>query len=69
MALHQNVYSNIMMHRDALQLCGLQSFPLQERRSDGELRSVPAFRLQIGTGAHTFDEFLDALPPYLSSEK
>ena len=37
-------------------------FALQGRRSDGEQQSVPAFRLQIGTGAHTFDKFLDNLP-------
>ena len=52
----------VQQYYDALQLRGLNYFPLQERRSDGERRSVPAFRLQIGTGAQTFDEFLDDLP-------
>jgi len=54
------------MHRDALHLCLLCNIPeWQERRSDGEQRSVPVFRLQIGTGAQTFDEFLDDTPPSL----
>ena len=60
----------VQQYCDTLQLCGLNYFPLQERRSDGERRSVPAFRLQIGTGAQTFDEFLDAVCPLsLSSEE